>query len=260
MKLGIVMPLWKREELTRLTLRRCARETANDPDCVLVAVTDEAVNGAEARVNGFEVVPHPNSPLSNKKNAGVKHLEGRVDAVVFLGSDDWPASIGAYTFLEAYRHLLGEHPGFGPLDMWYFDRPSRQAGHSPGYPPGPRCGEPIGAGRALRSDALDSIGWLPRPPGLAKNHDGAMRRKLRDAGFEITGFLQAQMGVRIVDIKSELSITPYGKLPNMAPCPPSTVFEPFPEDEVAVLLAEAPVPPPPPPPEIGRVRARRRRG
>lgn len=236
MKIGIVMPLWGREALTRLTLQRCARATAGDSECVLVAVTDERRNGMAARAHGFEIVPAPNVPLSNKKNMGVKHLQGRVDAVVFLGSDDWVVStVRGQSFLDGYRRLLKRHPCFGPLDMWYCDLQTGRAGYSPGYV-GHRRGEPIGAGRAIRADVLDRLNWLPRPPGLSGGHDAAMRKKLRRCGFRLRGFLLSRMGIRIIDIKSGHSMTPYRKLP-LRPVSWATALSPFPSKEVALLAA-----------------------
>lgn len=235
MRLGVVIPLWKREALTRMTLRRCVRALKRDRNCILVAVTDEYENGRTARESGFEVVPFPNQPLSDKKNAGVAHLRGRVDGVVFLGSDDWITSLRDEGFLEPYRRMLEKHPFVGVLDMWYVDLLTSKAGHFVGYlPKSPRHGEPIGAGRAMTSDALDSVGWMPRPPNSARGHDGAMRRKLEAAGFPAYGNLQDEFEIRVVDIKSATSVTPFGRVA-LSPKSWEEVFEPFPEDEVMEL-------------------------
>lgn len=235
MKLGVVIPLWKREGITRLTLRRVSRATQADSNCVLVAVTDEKKNAKSAQAFGFEVVSAPNKPLSDKKNAGVKHLQGRVDGVIFIGSDDWVASLRrGKSFLDLYREKLQEHPCLGPLDMWYADAVSLKAGYDPGYT-GKRAGEPIGVGRAMRSDVLDALDWLPRPSNLAKDHDYNMCLKLKKHGFVFKGFQQAEIGVRFLDIKSELSVTAYRRL-KLRPLTWKTAFQPFPKAEVAELV------------------------
>jgi glycosyltransferase involved in cell wall biosynthesis len=235
MKLGIVIPLWKREALTRMTLRRCLRALKGDRNCILVAVTDEHENERAAREYGFEVVPFPNQPLSDKKNAGVAHLRGRVDGVVFLGSDDWVVSLRDEGFLDPYRRMLKKHPFVGVLDMWYADLVTSTAGYSVGYPESSgRYGEPIGPGRAITSDALEHVEWLPRPSGRKKGHDGPMRRKLEGAGFSAFGYPQDQFDIRIVDIKSELSMTSYECL-TLSQKSWQEVFEPFPRDEFQEL-------------------------
>lgn len=236
MKLGIVIPLWGRESLARLTLRRCARATAGDSGCVRVAVTDEVKNGAQARNYGFEVVSAPNIPLSDKKNAGVKHLQGRVDAVIFLGSDDWGTTLSTTSFLDQYRKKLQVYPCLGPLDLWYMNLDTGRAGYSAGYT-GDRKGEPIGVGRAIRSDALDALDWLPRPSGLHKNHDGGMRKKLAEAGYRFQGFVQKELGIHLVDIKSKESITPYRRL-TLRATPWTEALGPFPKQEVQELLSQ----------------------
>lgn len=235
MKLGIVMPLWGREQLSRLTLQRCALETNGDRGCILVAVTDEPINGSQARQCGFEVVHFPNQPLSDKKNAGVEHLRGRVDGVIYLGSDDWIISMGPRSFLDQYRFALERHPFIGPLDMWYLDLQTGKAGHSKGYPKeSPRHGEPTGAGRAMTSGVLNRVDWSPRPAGQAQGHDGGMKRKLQAAGISIFGCTQNELGIRLVDIKSQTSTTSYEKL-RVEPSDWDAVLKCFPKNEVMQL-------------------------
>ncbi|HEY5656550.1 MAG TPA: hypothetical protein VIY27_02055 [Myxococcota bacterium] len=240
MKLGMVMPLWGRAELARLTLRRAAVEAeAASVPVTLVAVTDEWINGDIACYYGFEVVSAPNSPLSDKKNAGVIHLRGRVDGVVFLGSDDWATGTSAPNFFDKWAEVLEEHAAFGPLDLWYADLETGNGLYSAGYPSGPRHHEPVGAARALRADVLDLVGWAPRPSGMRSSHDGAMKTLLLSHGVDICKprLTQDELGVRIVDIKSETSVTSFGLLSTLRNDPRKwrTVFAPFPEEEVIDL-------------------------
>ena len=234
MKLGVVIPLWKREELTRLTLRRIAREVEGDQDCILVAITNEEINGEQASEYGFEVVSVRNQPLSNKKNAGVQHLKDRVDGVVLLGSDDWAVGLGGVPFLSRYRKILSEHPVVGPLDMWYVDLERAAGGYYEGYEGGQRRGEPVGVGRAMTAEVLDAIKWTPRPPNLQSHHDGAMRTIIENAGYLCEGRKQEELGVRLVDIKSETSVTAFSSLSLMAESW-DEALRPFPQEEVADL-------------------------
>ncbi len=234
MKLGVVVPLWGRAPLTRLTLRRISRETERDKECILVAITDEPWNGKQAEAFGFEVVSAPNSPLSNKKNAGIQYLRGCVDGVVLLGSDDWAIGLEGVSLLDRYRTALTEHSFVGPLDLWYLNLAGGAAGYNAGYTEESRLGEPVGVGRAIRAEVLDAVEWEPRPPRLLRNHDGEMRKRIKAAGFSCTGRTQEDLGVRIVDIKSNASITPFKRL-KLSRKKWDTVLEPFPQEEVVEL-------------------------
>ena len=236
-KLGIVIPLWQREELTRLTLQRISREVEGDEDCVLVAITNEFENGVLALRHGFELVRAPNQPLSDKKNSGIQHLRGRVEGVVLLGSDDWATGMGGVSLLDRYREALSTFPFIGPLDMWYVDLGSSRGGHCEGYgEEDSRHGEPSGVGRAMRTDLLDAIDWRPRPPGLPRSHDGAMRKVIEAVGFACTGRTQEELGVRIVDIKSDTSVTEFSSL-RLRPHFLGEILAPFPDEEVNELMA-----------------------
>lgn len=198
MKLGVVMCMWRREEVAELALRRIKR-AAGDLPVRLVAVTDEPVNGNNARAAGWEVVNAPNRPLSNKHNAGALHLRNAVDALIIVGSDNWVCD----RFFGRWIELLETRPTVGVVDSYQVCVYRPEALHWPGYPPGQRHGEAMGVGRGLRKDVLEKLDWRPWPADYDGGMDRGMRKKLETAGYSIEGTgLQDDLGVRVLGVKT----------------------------------------------------------
>lgn len=238
MKLGVVIPFWGREAIAQFCLRRLRRAAdVSVSEVTIVAVTDEAENGRIATSFGCELVPHPNTYLSTKWNAGVAHLRDRVDAVVILGSDGWVCD----RFFDAWAARLVETPVVGVLDSWQVCVHRPEALYWPGYHKERRRGETIGAGRALRADVLNSIDWNPWLPGLHRGLDWSMRNVLQGHGISLLGGLtQEEAGVRVLGIKSEVGITPFERFLKTARLVSrEEALAPFPADEVAGLEAFA---------------------
>lgn len=225
----MVVALWGREALARLSLTRYAR-AARGRDVVLVAVTDEERNGAMARELGFDVVASPNFPVSDKHNAGARRLrEHNVDALVVLGSDDWVCD----RFFANWAAELEHAPVIGVTDDYLVCTHRVEACHWTGYK-NHRSGESIGVGRALRRDVLDRLGWLPWASGKDKGLDSTMTGRLKELGYSTAGRTQASLGVRIVGFKSGAELTAYERLSHVHGVKPATrddVLAPFPRDE-----------------------------
>ncbi len=235
MKLGVVMPLWKRERIAELCLRRVARAAAGC-DVELVAVTNEGENGKLAASLGWRVVRAPNHPLGDKFNAGARALRNRVDALVVLGSDNWVCD----RFFAQWDALLRDRPVVGIVDSWQICLHRRQALYYPGYTRADRSGESIGAGRALRADVLDRLQWTPWDGRLLKGLDWSMRERLRVAGFDALGRPQEDLGVRLLGIKSEVGMTPFEKFARAQGTrlvSRAAALAPFPLDEQRALEA-----------------------
>jgi len=236
MKLGVIMALWRRQELTRLCLRRIAR-AARGVDAVLVAVTDEEDNGRAAREHGFEVVERPNRPLGAKHNAAVWHLRGRVDAVVVLGSDDWVCD----QFFPQWATACPEAPLFGLYDTYQVCLRTRRALYFEGYRQPHRRGDTIGAGRRVGAEVLEALDWQPWEPDVEKSLDWSMRQRMEQRGFRVSGsgVHQAQLGVRMIgSIKGRRSLTSFDEMLRQSSMRAwGDVLAPFPPDEVRELEA-----------------------
>lgn len=235
MKLGVVMPLWRREALAELCLRRVAK-AATGANVELVAVTTEAWNGRVAAKLGWRVVRAANHPLGAKFNAGAAALRGRVDAMIVLGSDNWVCD----RFFERWAVHLLSRPVVGIVDSWQVCLHRPDAIYYPGYTRPNRVGESIGAGRALRADVLDRLEWRPWDSQLSRGLDWSMRERLRRAGFDALGRPQKDLGVRLLGIKSDVGMTPFEKFaraPGTKLVPRATALAPFPVDEQRALEA-----------------------
>ncbi len=233
MKLGVIMPLWKREHIADLCLRRVARAAAGR-DVELVAVTNETENGKAAAAHGWRVVRAGNFPLGAKFNAGARALRDRVDAIVVLGSDNWVCD----RFFRQWAAHLATSTVVGVVDSWQICLHRREAIYYPGYTRPDRTGESIGAGRALRADVLDKLQWKPWDDQLAKGLDWSMRERLRVAGYEALGHKQEDLGVRLLGIKSEMGMTPFEKFARAQGTrfvSRAAALAPFPLDEQCAL-------------------------
>jgi len=233
MRIGVVVAFWRREAIAWLMLRRLAN-AARGHDVTIAAVTDEEENGRAAEMFGCEVVKAQNSPLSNKHNAGAAHLRGRVDAIVVLGSDNWVCD----RFFGVWQRELSAAPIVGVTDSWQVCVHRPEALYYPGYTKPHRRGETLGAARGLRADVLDRLDWQPWLIGKERGLDWSMRQKLRGLGYDTAGRKQAELGVRMIGVKSDESLT---KVEKFMAAPGSVLVEreealrPFPQDECAAL-------------------------
>ena len=89
MTLGILTTLWKRHAIAHIVLEHYAHMDLSPVHSVRLAVGSEGdVSRSLAEEAGWEYLEHDNLPLSDKWNAGMAALKGRVDAVLIVGSDD----------------------------------------------------------------------------------------------------------------------------------------------------------------------------
>jgi hypothetical protein len=234
MKLGFMMALWQRSALAEISMRRVFNATRHRSD-IRIAVTDEMINRRLAEDCGFEVVSHPNTPLSDKHNAGARALRGRVDALVVLGSDGWICD----RLPDVWDAQLESAPVVGVIDTWQVCTHRWDALYYPGYPTR-RRGEPMGAARGLRSDVLDALDWAPWAPGKDKSLDFSMLARIQAHPFAIRVQHQADYSVRVIGLKSPVGLTPFERLaaaPGARTVSRSAALAPFPADEIAQLDA-----------------------
>lgn len=89
-KIGVHMPVWKRETLTRSVARYHASLDMDGVDLLLIASCTRRTDVDVVRSEGWGYVQVPNEPLTRKHNMGVHcFLAENVDGVVHLTSDDY---------------------------------------------------------------------------------------------------------------------------------------------------------------------------
>src|SRR5690606_23291383 len=133
-------------------MRYYARLTLDGVRLECVAAASPGDRHEPAPVDGWRRVYAPNRPLSHKGNHAARTLEGRVDAVLNVGSDDVcsPGYIAA-----AVNAIRGGADYVVPEGLCLWDLATD------------RCMEVdaprIGAGRVLSARLLDTLRWHPWP-------------------------------------------------------------------------------------------------
>jgi hypothetical protein len=164
------------------------------------------------------MVTCPNRPLGRKTNFGIRACkELDWDYLMVLGSDD----VASPNFLDAYEPVFEQRlPTWGWLDCHLHHK--GQLYYWPGY--GQRRLESIGAGRVVHRDVVASCGWKLVRDSLEKRLDSSMRRVLHAHGFEIP-FGPLPKNTYLIDIKTEVNITPFERFRRDRPRPIPTPSE-----------------------------------
>lgn len=204
-RIGIALPLWGRPRITGIVLDYYAALQVPGVELVLVAMTSPEDPNPPARHPAWEYVEAPNSPLSDKWNAGVRSLKDRVDGLLVLGSDDL-ITAGYITQASKLLH--------------HFDFVYGSASHFLDSVTGRMCRvrvRRLGAGRTLGRELLEKLDWAPWPEGVERGCDGAMDRRIV-AVFPL--FRERRMETDnekrvVLDIKSDVNMWPYERLAAM---------------------------------------------
>ena len=164
MRLALITTIWRRPELTRAVLNYYSTMPFH---VRVAAVSPEDPNAEYYNRTTFpewEFVLCPNRPLGEKFNRAL--MTSRIwtpDAVMVVGSDDlvdpkYIQLVGAA--LEKYKYVHPEDLHVFQDGQTYFLKPF-----------------PTGAGRVVRKDALDEVGWKLWP-SVDVFLDGQMDRTL----------------------------------------------------------------------------------
>jgi len=193
-RIGVVMPIWRREPVARAALRhlhrlRVALQKEGVSLRVVIVGSEKEVSASLVREAGrgeFRYVEWPNSPLGSKFQAGVDAVrKWGVDAAVINGSDD-------FLSLSVFKHYVARHydgaPLMGVKDATLLDTASGKAAYWAGYTRNrARIGEPAGTGRFYSARTLDSLGWELYPTHLSMGLDAACMKRLGARKFELVG-------------------------------------------------------------------------
>jgi len=231
-RICILTALWKRRELSRIVLshyKEMAENLHPEFDVEIVAVGSTAESKGLVEELGIEYVEYPNSPLSCKWDAGLKHCSILdPDVVIIVGSDDL-ISEGALTGL--CERISEGRMMVGLKDMFMLDVKGKTVNYWSGYGIEEREYETIGMGRCYSRKLLDKLnfsfwgghevdrgldhvvtskiselGHLPLPAGeeVWLDLDGF------SYAFGHVGFTLEEIGGFAIDVKTGLNITKIG--------------------------------------------------
>jgi hypothetical protein len=246
-RFSVVTCLWRRPEISKIMLRRCAalrQELADRLELDVVVVGSEGQNSERlASEHGFVYVERRNRPLGAKWNAGLSTARALdCDGVVILGSDDLVNA----TLLERYlEHHERGAKFMGLADVYFLRVADAQLLHWRGYKQPGRRRETIGLGRFVDAALLDKCGWRLWAPRIDRGLDASMTQRLapylRRAGAEaIRAFRCEQEGIAAIDLKSDVNIWSFDAY-RSASAPPADgvpfLAQAFPRAEVQQILA-----------------------
>ena len=145
-KILILLPIWKREAITKICLANL-KELQKTFNIEVLCVVSEQWAKIEAFKMGFKYIEAPNECLGTKMNIGIKEAMGmRFDYLMNLGSDD----IITPALFDSYKDMfINNVPCFGPTNLTFIDSQAKEA-RTYNY------GIMIGAGRCIRKDILEA--------------------------------------------------------------------------------------------------------
>jgi hypothetical protein len=188
------IPVMGRFPLVRLTVSRL-----QDQGVIPIMMGHEPEAEDIAKQLNVEFIHIDNDPLGNKWNAGFAASKNyKADAVMFMGSSDWCSD----DYIDSIKLHIQDFGMLGMLGCHFADVSNQiRLVHWKGYGPGQRHYEPIGIGRVLRSDFLDSIAWRPFDPRLNAGLDWSMWLKTIRAKQEI-GILPDDGQIKLLSIST----------------------------------------------------------
>ena len=188
------IPVMGRFPLVRLTVSRL-----QDQGVIPIMMGHESEAEDIAKQLNVEFIHIDNDPLGNKWNAGFAASKNyNADAVMFMGSSDWCSD----DYIDSIKLHMQDFGMLGMLGCHFADVTNTiRLVHWKGYGPGQRHHEPIGIGRVLRADFLDSIVWRPFDPRLNAGLDWSMWLKTIRAKQEI-GILPDDGQIKLLSIST----------------------------------------------------------
>jgi len=199
MKVVVLTAIWKRHELFKVFLDGFNRINRNtEHELVLVTIGSEGINFSD---NHLE---HPNLPISNKWQSGLKYAKSfNPDYVLMLGSDDLICS----NLLDVYTEEMEKGIDLiGLKDCYFLDSRNLEFSHWLGYR-NHRIGESIGMARMLSKNLLDRIDWNVWRKPINKGLDSEMMRVLKSVRFNETMFNCKKENILALDVKTDINIS-----------------------------------------------------
>lgn len=152
---------YKRLELLKIFLDNYLRLAQdNEIACTVVCSGKPAMTLCQKYP--VNIILHPNNPLSDKWNVGLKSIKyHKWDSLLIMGSDDLIYDLSVYddSPYQAYK------------DMYFYDKETHDTWYWKGYIKEQR---PIGAGRLISRQLIEERNYQLWKPGLNKNLDASM--------------------------------------------------------------------------------------
>ena len=195
MKLCAPIPVFGRFHLVRLTISRLMMQGVTP---IIMGHENEAEE--IAKEFNIEFIRISNDPLGNKWNAGFVACKNyKADAVLFMGSSDWASN----DYILNVKESIQDFSFIGMFGCHFADVADEvRLVHWPGYGKGQRQYEPIGIGRAIRSDIMDKMNWMPFDSRLSSGLDWSMYLKILRLTDEIAIIKEDETNIRLLSIST----------------------------------------------------------
>lgn len=195
-KLAVIIPFYKRPELTKLCFRNIKRQSKKLGFDVIVAGSEGDESKKLAR--GLKYIEVDNQPLSNKLNALMNKCK-KYDGVVIIGSDDFMSD----SVIEMYKEIdCTKEVYYSFNDIYIYSAKYKQIRSDFDYT---RAGNGIGVARLYTKPTLKKMNYKiwenDRPKGLDGNADKRLKAKgIKEVQIDLdTHFL--------IDVKLEQNIS-----------------------------------------------------
>lgn len=171
-----VIPIKGRLQLLTQTIKRL--KTKNGVSTVICVGETLAEKNCVQKAGGVFLI-HRNDPLGKKWNYGFQYAKKyNPDAVLFVGSSDWLSD----NWIDVMFAQLKDNAMVGVAGCHFVDftKKGTRLVYWPGYASGAggraeeRANEPIGIGRLISANYLDSVNWMPLENVLNKSIDWSM--------------------------------------------------------------------------------------
>ena len=214
-RIGLLTAVWQRHDLVDVVLgyyRRLIDGGLPAKWEIIVVGSEGKASRSLAEKHGAHYVEAPNSPLSDKFNAGA--LAARdlgVDGLCLVGSDDL-LSPRYMRFASSWRPAGPRAVGL--RDCYILDFAGWGTWYWPGYK-GAREGRPLGSGVLLSPELLRRLEWQPWMRGLDRNLDGSLHQRVEECGGKVTSRSMRNAGALLVLHGHEVGMTRTERIPDL---------------------------------------------
>lgn len=209
MKIKIVIPVWRRPEITKFCfgkLKELIREVEEHELSVLCVISEDSYKEI-CEEFGFEYLMYPNDPLGKKLNAGCLYaLSSEPDYIMTMNSD----SVVKKELFDYYRPYFERRDKYFGVDrVTFVDSVSNEArDYTYEF-------TILGVAKCMRSDVVEEcfriLGYLYLP-----DQNRGLDNKMMDNLIHIKAWPQMVKypGQLVFDVKSEVNIWPFEHFQN----------------------------------------------